>query len=67
MKQHTAPELRDSTREERENFIKDHYPCISDCDACGICAVFHGRDPLLVFRDYIDGKRGYMEILQEYR
>lgn len=62
-----APKIPESTREERERYIKEHYKCINDCDMCGICAVFHNQDPMLVFRDYIDGKRAYAEIAAEYR
>lgn len=61
------PELESSTAAERETFIKETYKCRVDCDSCGICVMFHNKDPLIVFRDYIEGIRGYMEILQEYR
>ena len=62
----TAPSIEDSTTEERESFIRNRYRCISDCDACGICAVFKGKDPALVFRNYIDGRREYMYIAWQY-
>ena len=44
----TAPAIAGSTRDERESYIRHRYPCISDCDACGICAVFRGKDPVVV-------------------
>ena len=62
-----APSIAVSTRQERANFIRDRFPCISDCDACGICAVFHGKDAMLAYRDYIDGRREYIDIAREYR
>lgn len=62
-----APSIASSTRDEREQFVKDRYPCISDCDSCGICAIFHGKDAMLAYRDYIDGKREFLEISREYR
>ncbi len=34
---------------------------------CGICAVYHNQDPLLVYRDYIEGTRTFEEITEEYR
>lgn len=40
----TAPDIMNSTVEERRNYIKEKYPCIADCDMCGICTVFHGKD-----------------------
>ena len=62
-----APEIENSTREEREDYIREHFRCISDCDNCGICAMFHNQEPLLVYRDYIDGTRSFFEITSEYR
>ena len=32
-----APEIAGSTAEERRAFIKTKYPCIADCDMCGLC------------------------------
>lgn len=61
------PELETSTREERLAFIQKKYRCRADCDACGICATFGGREPVVVFADYIEGKTPYREILQRYR
>lgn len=66
MDSYQAPLIGDSTQEERERYVRDRYPCISDCDACGICAVFRGQDALTVYREYIEGKREFMEISREY-
>ncbi len=62
-----APDIANSTNEERLNYIKEKYHCINDCDMCGICTVFRNKDPELVFADYIEGKRDFMDILMEYR
>jgi hypothetical protein len=62
-----APDIAESTREEREAYINQKFRCISDCDMCGICAAFHGQLPENVYRDYIDGKREFMEITAEFR
>lgn len=51
------PEIASSTEEERRNYIKQAFPCIADCDMCGICMVFKGKDPELAYADYISGKR----------
>ena len=48
-----APEITYSTAEERREFIRKKYPCIADCDMCGLCKVFRGRDAEHAFEDYI--------------
>jgi hypothetical protein len=62
-----APDIANSTREEREIFIKKTYWCRGDCDSCGICQVFRGKEPLIVYADYIEGVRTFQEISEEYR
>ena len=37
------PEIASSTEEERRQYIKDTFPCIADCDMCGLCTVFKGK------------------------
>ncbi len=61
------PEIGDSTEEERRRYIEEHFKCISDCDMCGICAVYHNQEPVMVYKDYIEGKRTFGEISAEYR
>ena len=39
------PEIADSTEAERRKYIRDTFPCIADCDMCGLCTVFRGKDP----------------------
>ena len=48
-----APEIMHSTEEERRQYIKDTFKCIADCDMCGLCIVFRGKDPELAYADYI--------------
>lgn len=50
------PEIASSTEEERRQYIKDTFPCIADCDMCGLCTVFKGKDPERAHADYISGK-----------
>lgn len=50
------PEIIQSTIDERREYIKKRYPCISDCDMCRLCTVFRGKDPELAYRDYIEGE-----------
>lgn len=61
------PEIENSTRDERETCIREMFPCIADCDSCGICQVYRGKEPMVVYEDYIEGRRSFMEITQEYR
>lgn len=61
------PEINESTEEERRFYIKTKYPCISDCDMCGLCKVFHGKDPELAYREYILGNSSFEEVSSEYK
>jgi hypothetical protein len=61
------PEIEHSTKEEREQYIRATFRCIADCDMCGICAAFHGLEPEIAYADYIEGKRGYLEVSEDYR
>ena len=63
----SAPEISSSTEEERRKHIRTRYPCISDCDMCGLCNVFHGKDPELAYRDYIEGLVSFEEISLRYQ
>ena len=62
-----APSITTSTIEERREFVRQKYVCISDCDLCGICATFHGRDAEQALEDYIDGNAELREVLMRYR
>ena len=63
----SAPEIETSTPEERREFIKAEFPCLNNCRLCGLCAVFHNRDAVDVYADYINGTRTFKEITDEYR
>lgn len=62
-----APEIAYSTAEERREFIRKKYPCIADCDMCGLCKVFRGRDAEHAFEDYISGKRSFVDVSADYK
>lgn len=62
-----SPEIDASTEAERRQYIKDTFPCIADCDMCGFCTVFKGKDPELAYADYISGKRSYLDVSGDYR
>lgn len=62
-----APRVAESSREERRAYVERTYPCLSDCDLCGNCAAFHGREPLVAFMDYVNGKAEFAEVAKRYR
>ena len=62
-----APEINDSTTEERRAYIKERFPCIADCDMCGLCKVFHGKDAETAYADYINGSRSFIDVSADYR
>ncbi len=62
-----APETTASTPEERRAYIKERFPCIADCDMCGLCKVFHGKDAETAYADYIIGNRSFVEVSADYR
>lgn len=51
----------------RREWIRKEFPCISCCENCGLCQVYHGRDVEDVYKDYIEGTRTFDEIAKEYR
>ena len=63
----SAPEIAESTEEERRVYIKERFPCIADCDMCGLCKVFRGKDAQTAYADYIQGKRSFMDVSADYR
>ena len=62
-----APEISESTIEERRAYIKERFSCIADCDMCGLCKVFHGKDAETAYADYIQGNRTFLEVSEDYR
>jgi len=62
-----APKISESTLEERRAYIKKRYPCIADCDMCGLCKVFRGMDAEHAYADYITGKRSFLDVAADYK
>ena len=62
-----APSIASTTREERLAYVREHYPCIADCDQCGLCKIFHGRDAEHALEAYIDGRKELAAVLMGYR
>ena len=62
-----APDIRNSSEEERRKYIKDRYHCIADCDMCGLCTVFRGKDAETAYAGYIQGVRSFAEVSDDYK
>ena len=62
-----APTIENSTREERLAYVRKRYPCIADCDQCGLCKLFHGQDAEHALAAYIDGEAPLAQVLMGYR
>ena len=58
------PEISESTVEERMQYIQETFQCRGNCDSCGFCAMYHGKTAEVVYEDYIQGTRSFMEIAQ---
>ena len=63
----TAPDVKNSSEEERRAYLQDRFRCIADCDLCGLCKVFHGKDPEAAYRDYILGVRSFEEVSKDFK
>ena len=63
----TAPNIESSTREERLDYVLNEWRCLHNCEICGKCHVLKGRSEEILYADYIDGKRSYMDITLEIR
>lgn len=61
------PPIEHSTREERQAFVIEAWKCLNDCEACGKCRILKGRDAEMLYADYIEGKRSYIEVTLEFR
>lgn len=62
-----APDIEKSTHEERLAFVQDEWKCLHNCELCGKCHILKGRNEELLYADYIDGKKSYMDVTFEIR
>ena len=63
----SAPSIDNSTSDERRAYVREAWRCLSDCESCGKCKILRGREAEMLYADYIDGKRSYMDITLEIR
>ena len=61
------PKIDNSTPEERRAYVIDAWKCLHDCEVCGKCLILKGRDAEILYADYIEGKRSYMEVTLDIR
>lgn len=61
------PSIDNSTRDERLAYELQQWECMHNCEICGKCQILKGRDVEILYADYIDGKRSYLEITLEIR
>jgi hypothetical protein len=61
------PSIEVSTREERLAYVLGQWRCLHNCKLCGKCSLLRGREAEVVYADYIEGRRSYMEITFEIR
>ena len=57
--------INDTTREEREQIIRESMDCGGGCENCSSCWL-GGGSPWDIYQDYIDGKREIKDINAEY-
>ena len=62
-----APTVAESTRDERLSYVRERYRCIADCDQCGLCKLFHGKDAEQALAAYIDGEDELAVVMRRYR
>lgn len=59
--------IKQTTQKERQKIIDEMFQCHhGDCDNCGVCVIFKGTSPQLVYKDYIEGIREFAEIAREW-
>jgi hypothetical protein len=63
----TPPSIENSSREERLAFVTEQWKCLHNCELCGKCNILKGRNAELLYADYINGTREYIDITLEFR
>lgn len=63
----TPPDIKTSTREERQTYVRNAWQCLHDCDLCGKCKILKGKDAETLYADYIEGKKSFLDITLEIR
>lgn len=63
----TPPPIDSSTREERIAYVRSQWICMNNCELCGKCYFLKGKDAEILYADYINGTRSYLDITLQLR
>lgn len=63
----TAPDIQQSTAEERVAYVREQWQCLNHCPSCGKCYILKGRDVVDLYADYIEGRRSYRDVTLDIR
>lgn len=63
----TPPDIKQSTKEERREYIQKAWQCQHNCELCGKCHILKGKDAETLYSEYIEGNKTYMDITLEIR
>lgn len=63
----TPPDIKTSTREERQTYVRNAWQCLHDCDLCGKCKILKGKEAETLYADYIEGEKSFLDITLEIR
>ena len=63
----TAPDIEQSTQEERLAYVREAWQCMHNCELCGKCHILKGRNVETLYAEYIEGKKSYREVTLEIR
>ena len=55
------PSIKQSTKEERREYVLSAWECLHDCESCGKCRILKGKDAETLYADYIDDNIRYKE------
>lgn len=56
-----APDILQSTREERPAYVREAWQCMHNCELCGKCHILKGRDAERLYEDYVEGRQTYTD------
>ena len=62
-----APKIDGSTKDERRAYVLEAWKCLHDCESCGKCRILKGKDAEVLYAEYIEGKREYIDVTLEIR
>ena len=63
----TPPNIENSSEEERLAYVLEQWKCLHNCELCGKCSILKGRNAELLYADYVNGQRSYMDITFDIR